>query len=178
MENIRALMDCLSRRSHDGGMDTIDPRDTAPVGSPTGDDPAAAVHEQILALHAEHGFDVVIFTNDGRVVDASPALSREVIERCGATGYGLKNLSRAYAEMGLNKDVPLTVERVVVRFEDGALVLLSATDDMWVAGAVPKQGLSDAGSILARFADRIAPLLPAGTATALNTLPPVLSGSC
>ena len=158
-------------------MDTIDPHDTEPVDSPTGDDPAAAVHEQILALRTEHGFDVVIFANDGRVVDASPVLPREVIERCGATGYGLKNLSRAYAEMGLNKDVALTVERVVVRFESGALVLLPATNDMWVAGVVPKQGLSDAGSVLACFADRIAPLLPAGTAMALNTLPPVLSGS-
>ncbi|MFY7069418.1 hypothetical protein ACOQFV_26470 [Nocardiopsis changdeensis] len=157
-------------------MNTIDPRDTAPVGSLAGDDPAATVHEQIRTLHTDHGFDVVIFASDGRVVDASPALSREAIERCGAIGYALKNLSRAYAEMGLKKDVPLTVERLVVRFNDGALVLLPATDDMWVAGVVPKRGLSDAGSVLARFADRVAPLLPAGTDTALHTLPPVLSG--
>jgi hypothetical protein len=150
------------------------------TGSRGGQDcagPSVAVRDQIRSLQIEHGFEVVVFSGDGRAIDASASLSREAIERCGAIGYGLKNLSRCYAEMGMRTDISLTVERLVVRFEAGALVLLPATDDMWVAGLVPLEDLPSAGTVLAHFADSVAPLLPAGTDTVLYTLPPVLTGS-
>jgi hypothetical protein len=159
-------------------MDVSHPLDTGSRGAQSGTGVTVAVRDQILSLQLDHGFEVVIFAGDGRVIDASASLAREVIEQCGATGYGLKNLSRCYAELGKNEDASLTVERLVVRFESGALVVLPATEDMWVAGLVPLEDLPAAGTVLAHFADRVAPLLSAGADKVLHTLPRVLTGSC
>ncbi|GAB3742284.1 roadblock/LC7 domain-containing protein [Nocardiopsis nanhaiensis] len=152
--------------SHDGSHDSRPPD--------TGTSPIAPeqLHTQVETL-TDKGVQSFVFARDGRVLDAGSGFSPSVIEQLAATCSGLVNIARHYAAENSHEGL----DRLVVRFTDGALILLPVTPAVWVGAEVDREQVKDTAHTLALFANQVAHLVPDQIARELQVMPSVLVGA-
>lgn len=121
----------------------------------------------------EQGIHSCVFASDGRVLDAGSGFPLMGIEQLAATCSGLVNTARHYADENDHEGL----DRLVVRFTGGTLVLLPVTPAVWVGAVVDREQVKDAAHALALFADRVAHLVPEQITRELQVMPSVLLGA-
>lgn len=136
-----------------GRMNTARPQ--AP-DRPNTDGPPQYLHEEIAALAVEQGLDVFVFATEGRLIGASPGCYAQTIEQIAATSSGLVNGARGYGD----RTQVGSVERLVTRYAENALILLSINEAIWAGCVTEVDRVIETARVLSLFAERIASLVP------------------